>query len=189
MSIVCNQREATFEVLHQLWALSVVTNYTMNVSNQSSQRKESSTFRKRSEHSNKQSRRWKPESQRSAQLMKMAHQRALQQHTAITESKANSTAKKPSRAVTSSQKLRKRSAEICRLKFPIYIDLMEKECKEKRQACETLKREIGRKHIDMGHLKDRIEDLERIRMGLERLSDETGQLAFEEQNHLNFING
>lgn len=100
--------------------------------------------------------RWKPTTQRTFTLMNVAHRLAVEKHDAITKSRIGLPARRPSKAITQSQKTRKRSAEICRLKFPIFIDLLENAYSQELQACVNLKRRLCMTYAKVEYTKNRI---------------------------------
>lgn len=105
--------------------------------------------------------RWKPTSKRAITLMNTAYLLAVDKHDAITKSRIRLSTKRPSKAVTQSQKTRKRSAEICRLKLPIFIDLLEGAYEQELRACVDLKRRLHTIFSEVEYMNNRIALLEK----------------------------
>lgn len=122
-------------------------------------------------HGQKPSRRWSPISRSVARLMDKAHESAVARQNAIEMSRAVSGLSKPSRAVTNSQKIRKRSAEVCRMKFSIYADLLERENRVVWQQCNKLKLLRNAYIADCNRLKHRIDCLKQVRNDMDNRAE------------------
>lgn len=73
------------------------------------------------------SQKWHPRNKRMANLMKEARARAVHEHARAQRGKLHVSRDKPTKALTKRQKSSKRSAEISRAKYGIYIKLLEEE--------------------------------------------------------------
>lgn len=126
--------------------------------------------------------RWKPTVKRTITLMNTARQLAVEKHDAITKSKIGLPVQRPSKAVTPFQKARKRRAEICRLKFSIFIDLLEEAYKKEIQTCEDLRCKLRIVFSEVEQMNNRITQLENYHICARVTFDNVPSLSTKESS-------